>query len=217
MNALVTELVVGRLARPDAAAALTLADDGAAQQALDKVAALRTQLNTAADQNGDGIIDGEQLARITRRLRPQLEQHQQLARSASTAPDLLDLAAPDIALRRESLPLGRRRGAIDLLLSVEVRPPSPAAGTTGSTPRACASPGSASPRAPVMRTQSLRRITRIGAGVRTNRTITASATRGGLTTKTHLLIKNRRRRQDEPDDHGIGHSRRPDHQDASAD
>ncbi len=122
MDALVTALVVGRLSRPDAAAALTLADDGAAQEALDKVAALRAQLNTAADQFADGIIDGEQLARITSRLRPQLEQYQQVARSASTAPDLLDLAAPDIAGRWDSLPLGRKRAAIDLLLAIEVLP-----------------------------------------------------------------------------------------------
>ncbi len=122
MDALVTELVVGRLARPDAAAALSVADDGAAQDALDKVAALRAQMNTAADQFADGIIDGEQLARITSRLRPQMEQHQQVARSASTAPDLLDLAAPDIAQRWESLPLGRKRAAIDLLLAIEVLP-----------------------------------------------------------------------------------------------
>lgn len=122
MDALVSALVVGRLAQPDAAAALSVADDGAAQEALDKVAALRARLNAAADQYADGIIDGEQFARITSRLRPQMEQHQQVARSASTAPDLLDLAAPDIAQRWKSLPLGRKRAAIDLLLAVEVLP-----------------------------------------------------------------------------------------------
>lgn len=122
MDALVTALVVGRLAQPDAAAALSVADDGAAQEALDKVAALRARLNAAADQYADGIIDGEQFARITSRLRPQMEQHAQVTRSASTAPDLLDIAAPDIAQRWESLPLGRKRAAIDLLLAVEVLP-----------------------------------------------------------------------------------------------
>ena len=123
----VTALVVGRLARPDAIDLLTHTDDGAATDALEQAAAIRARLDTAADAYADGTIDGPQLTRITSKLRPQLAQLQQVARTASTAPDLLDLATPDIAKHWQSLPLGRKRAAIDLLLTIEVLP-SPARG-----------------------------------------------------------------------------------------
>jgi len=55
-------------------------------------AATRARLDTAADAYADGSIDGAHLARITAKLPPELQQWQGLARAASTAPDLLDLA-----------------------------------------------------------------------------------------------------------------------------
>ncbi len=122
LDDLVTRLVTARLARPDAARALARADDGAAQEAADKAAAIRVRLDDAADSYSDGDIDAQQLARITGKLRPELEQAEQIARAASSAPDLLDLAAPDIAGRWESLPLARQRAVIDLLLRIVVLP-----------------------------------------------------------------------------------------------
>ncbi len=122
LEALVTGLVTARLARPDAAALLSRTDDGQAQEAADKAAALRARLDTAADAYAEGTIDGPQLTRITAKLRPELEKWQQISRASSTAPDLLDLAGPDIADRWESLPLARKRGVIDLLLDISVLP-----------------------------------------------------------------------------------------------
>jgi site-specific DNA recombinase len=122
LDALVTALVTARLARPDAADLLTRSDDGQAQEATDKAAALRARLDSAADAYAEGTIDGAQLTRITARLRPELDKWQQVARASSTAPDLLDLAGPDIAERWESLPLARKRGVIDLLLDITVLP-----------------------------------------------------------------------------------------------
>jgi len=122
LDDLVTRLVIGRLSQPDAAGALARADDGTSQEAADKAAAIRVRLDGAADAYAEGTIDGVQLARITGKLRPELEQWQQVARSASTAPDLLDLARPDIADRWECLPLARKRAVIDLLLHIEVLP-----------------------------------------------------------------------------------------------
>ncbi len=126
LDDLVTRLVISRLARPDVASALARTDDGgAAQDAIDKVAALRARLDTAADAYANGTIDGAQLARITSRLRPELERWQHNARAASTAPDLLDLARPDIADRWHTLPLARQRAVIDLLMSIKVLPARP--------------------------------------------------------------------------------------------
>jgi hypothetical protein len=122
LDDLVTRLVIGRLSQPDAAGALARADDGTSQEAADKAAAIRVRLDGAADAYAEGTIDGVQLARITGKLRPELEQWTQVARSASTAPDLLDLARPDIADRWEGLPLARKRAVIDLLLHIEVLP-----------------------------------------------------------------------------------------------
>ncbi len=122
LDALVTGLVTARLARLDAAAVLARSDDGQAQEASERAAAIRARLDTAADAYADGTIDGAQLTRITGKLRPELERWQQLARAASTAPDLLDVAGPDIAGRWQSLPLARRRAVIDLLLDIRVLP-----------------------------------------------------------------------------------------------
>lgn len=75
----------------------------AATAALEKSAAIRARMDTAADAFADGAIDGEQLVQITSKSRPDLKQHQQVARAASTAPNLLDLATPDIAGRWQSM------------------------------------------------------------------------------------------------------------------
>ncbi|GAC1332374.1 MAG: recombinase family protein [Mycobacteriales bacterium] len=120
LDELVTGVVLARLARPDAVAVLARADDGQAQEASDKAAGIRARLDTAADSFAGGDIDAAQLARITAKLRPQLDQWLQVARAASTAPDLLDLAGSDIADRWDGLPLGRKRAVIDLLLDIRV-------------------------------------------------------------------------------------------------
>lgn len=120
LDNMVTRLVVGRLAMPDAATALSSGDGGQVQQALDKAAATRARLDLAADSYADGTIDARQLARITGKLRPELIQWEQTARAASTAPDLLDLATPDIAHRWNALPLARQRAVIDTMVNIKV-------------------------------------------------------------------------------------------------
>ncbi len=122
LDDLVTRIVVGRLAQPDAVAALARSDGAEAQQAADHAEAVRSRLDVAADAYAAGEIDGQQLKRITGRLRPELDRWQQVARAATTAPDLIDLASPDIAQRWESLPLARKRAVIDMLLDVVVMP-----------------------------------------------------------------------------------------------
>jgi len=129
LDDLVTRIVITRLARPDAAGLFTRPDDDTARQAREQAEATRARLDLAADSYAAGDIDARQLARITTRLRPELDRHEQAARDASSAPDLLDLAAPDIAERWEGLPLGRKRAVIDLLLDIQVMPTSSKGGT----------------------------------------------------------------------------------------
>lgn len=118
----VTAVIVARLGRPDAADLLSARDDGQGHQIREQAQAVRARLDLAADTYAEGGIDGPQLTRITAKLRPELERLEMASRALSTAPDLLDLVAPDIAERWELLPLARQRSVINLLMTVVVLP-----------------------------------------------------------------------------------------------
>jgi site-specific DNA recombinase len=121
VDELVTRVVVGRLARPDALAAF-------ADRSTDTVElvahrdALAARLDTASDEYAAGTIDARQLARITARIRPQIDTLAEQIRAASAAPDLVDLARPDIGRVWDGLPLERRRAVINVLMSVTILP-----------------------------------------------------------------------------------------------
>ncbi|MDQ3480686.1 MAG: recombinase family protein [Actinomycetota bacterium] len=120
LDAFVTALVIERLSRPDAAVLLAPTDDNA-RKAASEVAELRARLDNAADDYADGTIDREQFHRITERLRPRLDAAQARARVVDSSPLLNGLAgAEDVPAAWDSLPLSRRRGVVDLLLTVRV-------------------------------------------------------------------------------------------------
>lgn len=68
-----------------------------AAQARDRIDALSAKLALAADQFADDLITGEQMQRITAKLRPELETEQQRLRSALPATDLAEFAGPGVA------------------------------------------------------------------------------------------------------------------------
>lgn len=118
VDELITNLVTAKLAQPDALAAFVRDED---DHAGEEVAALRAQLDLVADQFANDEIDGTQLTRITARLRQRLADAQ--ARLAVVAPDLSDLATPEIDSVWTELPVERKRAVINLLLkSVTVLP-----------------------------------------------------------------------------------------------
>jgi site-specific DNA recombinase len=117
---LVTRLVVGRLAQPDAVALFHDSRNEDTDKLRAKTLALRAKLDLVADQFSDDLIDGQQFARVSAKLRPQLTALDAQLRSVSTAPDLHDLATPDIAERWDDLPLARKRKVIALLVEVTV-------------------------------------------------------------------------------------------------
>ena len=121
VDSLISELVVARLARPDALQAL-LPSQPDIQPMVERAAAIRARLDVAADQFADDAITGDQLARITAKLRPELAALEREINSASAVPDVTDLAAPDIAERWDSLPLERQRAVIDLLMEIRICP-----------------------------------------------------------------------------------------------
>jgi hypothetical protein len=121
VDAIVVELVTRRLAMPDAVAALVEEPDDI-RPLLDALAAARARLDVAADSFADGTISASQLARISGKLRPQVDALERRVKSAVPKPELADLATADIAQRWESIPLERRRLVIQALMTVRINP-----------------------------------------------------------------------------------------------
>lgn len=129
MDAFVTAVVIERLSRPDAAG-LSAPTDDRAREAVREVGELRARLDNAADDYADGALDREQFHRITERLRPRLDAAQARARVVDSSPLLDGLAGADeVRAVWDGLPLSRRRGVLDLLLSVRVMRTKPGART----------------------------------------------------------------------------------------
>ena len=113
----VVNRVVLRLAATDARDLLV--DNSAADAAMNHAEALRARLSAAADQYADGLIDGNQLARISAKLRPQVEQAERDA--AQAAPDvplalLADVAGEQAAEKFEGLSVPQQRTLVEYLI-----------------------------------------------------------------------------------------------------
>lgn len=125
VDALVQGAVVGRLTMMDARD-LLMGDDTRARAALDKAEGLRARLATAADQFADDLITADQIARITARLRPQIESAEREAAEAS--PDvplelLAELAGELAPERWEALSVSQQSRVLDVLVeSVRILP-----------------------------------------------------------------------------------------------
>jgi site-specific DNA recombinase len=124
---LVTKVVVGRLAQPDAikAIARALGDDSKARDLTDQRDALQAKLDLADDDYDADRITHEQHLRITSRTRSKLDatKAELSAALGSNAPDLLDLCRPDIAeIWEDGVPLERKRAVINALVEIKVMP-----------------------------------------------------------------------------------------------
>lgn len=126
VDELVTEVVVARLSKPDAADAFR-PDVAQAAQAFERAEQLRARLDLAADQYAEGDIDGRQLARITEKLRPQVEEAQREASALAAAAGSGDVLAEVVGERAAEvwaqLDVGRRRRVLEVLgLRVRIMP-----------------------------------------------------------------------------------------------
>jgi site-specific DNA recombinase len=122
VDELVAAVVVERLSQPDAAGIFE-GNDEVAAEARERAGAIRARLNLAADQYAGGDIDGEQLKRITSRLRPELEAAEEdVKRSRPKAvPTEVDLLQGDRASAVwADLPVNARRAVLDVLQLVIV-------------------------------------------------------------------------------------------------
>lgn len=121
VDAVVEAVMLGRLAMPDAPELLA-GDPESARQAQEARDGIRARLDMAADQFADGAIDGEQLARITARLRKDLAAADERLSKAGISPSLGALATRDPAEAWESATVEQRRELIDLLMTVTLMP-----------------------------------------------------------------------------------------------
>lgn len=118
---LVADVVIRRLARPDALDWL-LGDDDEARRATQRVDELQQRLDEAADSHAEGRIDIRALERITARLAPELEAARRERDAAARALDvetLRPLAGPEARARWDAMPVSARRAVLETL-GVEV-------------------------------------------------------------------------------------------------
>lgn len=117
--------IVARLSRPDALAALAMGDPAESQRAADEADALEARLNLAADQYAEGAITGEQLKRISGRLRPKLAEARALAARSRPSDGLASVVGPDAAARWADAPLDVKRQIIEMLCTITIMPSGP--------------------------------------------------------------------------------------------
>jgi site-specific DNA recombinase len=123
VDELVEDVVVGRLARADART-LWETDDSDAAKAAEEAAGLQARLDGLVDDYADGLLDRAGMKRAADRIRPQLDAARARARATSTAAqDVLEgLTGLEVSQRWETLPIGRKRAVVDLLLDVRIHP-----------------------------------------------------------------------------------------------
>ncbi len=118
----VEAVVVGRLERPDAIRLFTGGDEAAATQAREAVAVIDARLATAADQFADGILTGDQLERITTKLRGERERQEAVVRAS--LPLAIDpaLAGEHARATWDRLDMDTKRKVLNLLVDVTILP-----------------------------------------------------------------------------------------------
>jgi len=131
VDELVQAVVVERLKRKDLIDLLRTGAHGPAPVDSEKVTLLRSRLDDAAEDYAAGMLDREQLLRITASLRPKLVD----AKAALQVPhfdlpaELDELAAaPDVAACWGGLSLSRRRAVLQVFCSVSLMPTRKGAG-----------------------------------------------------------------------------------------
>lgn len=121
VDALVNGVVVGVLERDGVR--LLGGDPAIATAAADRIEAIEAKLALTADEFADDAITGEQLRRITERLRPQLAVERARLASAQPEPMLATYTGPDVATTWEQADVETRKRIIRLLgMRITVHP-----------------------------------------------------------------------------------------------
>lgn len=118
----VTEVIVRRLEQPDAAQLFSSGDTSAAQQAREAIDVVDARLATAADQFAEGVLTGDQLRRITERLRSDRTAHERTLAESMPARVPLDVVGPRARQTWAALHIDSQRGVIDALAQIVIEP-----------------------------------------------------------------------------------------------
>jgi hypothetical protein len=119
----VTEVIVARLSRPDAAGLLVAESTPDVAALRDEAAALRVRLDGLAEAFAMGEVNRSQLAAGSARLQGRLDEIGAATVHRSRAPVLADLVdAEDVRTAWEALPLGRQREVVKTLITVTIHP-----------------------------------------------------------------------------------------------
>lgn len=121
VDGVVEGLIIARLGLPDGPA-LFGGDPDAIAAAEARLDVVRARLATAADQFADGILTGEQLARITTRLRPEEAAAARAIHAAQPVGNFSTLTSGDVAAAWAAAPLNSKREAIRVLMDVTILP-----------------------------------------------------------------------------------------------
>jgi site-specific DNA recombinase len=124
VEAFVTEVVIARLERPDAAEIFADYRRGEAAELREEESRLRGRLDDLTAAFADGVIDRGQLVAGTRRLRERLGEVAARLASMTSSPVLAELlGAVDMPSMWAGLSTSERRQVIGVLMDVVVHPP----------------------------------------------------------------------------------------------
>ncbi|GAT74848.1 resolvase domain protein [Microbacterium sp. HM58-2] len=118
----VTEVILRRLEQPDAVELFAQGDEGAAQEARNAIEVIDARLATAADQFADGVLTGDQLRRITERLRADRAAHERTVADSMPARVPVGVVGPLARQTWAGLHIDSRRAIIDALAVVVIDP-----------------------------------------------------------------------------------------------
>ncbi|MFC9966282.1 recombinase family protein [Nocardia ignorata] len=119
LERLVELAVLDRLESPDVMELLTIGDEVAAD-AFEEVRALETRLDSLIDQAADGSITPATLARLERKLTPQIDAAKRRAQASIRSPLVAELAGPQARVKWARLPMAKKRQVVRALVSVTV-------------------------------------------------------------------------------------------------
>lgn len=119
VDEVVEAAVLGWIGRPEVVAHLMAGDGEDAEALARRAQELRNRLDEAADAFADGLLDRQQLARVTERVRAELvEVEERLIRSAGSRPAAELARADDLAAAWSALDVSRRQAIVDALAVV---------------------------------------------------------------------------------------------------
>ncbi|MDQ1206622.1 recombinase family protein [Microbacterium sp. SORGH_AS_0862] len=125
VDQVVEGVIVARLSASDAAELFSAGDSKVADACRQEIAGIEAKLDVVADQFAADEIDANQLKRITARLRDQRRDAERRREASKPRTVLTELAGPQAAERWKQIPLGAKREAVELLMTVTILPSGP--------------------------------------------------------------------------------------------